>query len=183
MCVAAGALCISLTPWQHPLSTHSAPTQHPHSTHTVPTQSPLVKRGTRAFKSLNLLHMFSTLFKHPTFYGTCGCCVGAEWTLSGYCCVCGRGHKAHFLWSCRASRFNSSGAGHGMSSHGRRGRAALWASIAQGHRYRKTVYFLLVCSMERCVRPSNFEPVLVINNHTPHCTINPYCYVLSGCIP
>ena len=27
---------VSLSPWQHPLSTHSAPAQHPHSTHTVP---------------------------------------------------------------------------------------------------------------------------------------------------
>ena len=78
-----------------------------------------------------------------TVWVLCGCCVGAEWALSGYCCVCGRRHSAHFLWSCRASRFTSSGAGHGMSSHGRRGRAALWASIAPGHLYRRSENFWL----------------------------------------
>ena len=130
MCFAAGASWVSLSPWQHPLSPHTAPTQ-----------SPLVQCGISAVKKSNLLIMCTIFFKHPTYYQwglwvLCGCCVGDEWALSGYCCVYGRRHSAHFLWSCRASRFNSSGAGHGMSSHGRRGRAALWASIAPGHLYR-----------------------------------------------
>ena len=84
--------------------------------------------------------------------------------------VCGRGHSAQFLWSCRASRFNSSGAGHGMSSHGRRGRAALCASIAPGHLYRRSVNFSLCFFIET----SRQAVQLWVRSHRsqPHTTLD-----------
>ena len=40
--------------------------------------------------------------------------------------------------------------------------------------------FRYVSSPKLRVRPSNYGSVRIDHNHTPHWTINPYCYVLSG---
>ena len=40
--------------------------------------------------------------------------------------------------------------------------------------------FRCVSSPKIRVRPSNYGSALIDHNHTPHWTINPYCYVLSG---
>ena len=40
--------------------------------------------------------------------------------------------------------------------------------------------FRCVSSPKLRVRPSSYGSVVIDHNHTPHWTINPYCYVLSG---
>ena len=77
---------------QAPSSVHTVATQWPHSGHTVATQWPLRKRGTRAFKSFNLLNMFPLSSNIPRIYS--GHCVATVWPLSGHCvdtavCVAG----------------------------------------------------------------------------------------------
>ena len=97
--------------------------------------------------------------------------------------MCGRGHSAHFLWSKTLVEHR------GLTVLAR-AMGCLPMVVGDGRRFGhpshqaiftvEVLTFHCASSPEFRVRPSNFGSVLIDHNHTPHWTINPYCYVLSG---